>query len=279
MRRRGDPAGCNAAPGGPPVALTVAGSDNSCGAGIQADLKVFSAHGCYGQTAVTCVVAEVPGVVGAIGPVSSAVVAAQVRLSFAAFPVAAAKTGMLYSAAVVRAVAACFRAGPRIPLVVDPVMVASSGDRLLKPDAIHAYEKFLFPLAAVLTPNVDEIELLCGGARVRNIRDLRARTSELARRTGCAVLAKGGHLGGATARDILVEDGGTQEFSAPFVRGASDHGTGCTYSAAVAANLARGFPLAESVARAKDYITATIRGHLTWAGTTALNHFPEGGLF
>jgi hydroxymethylpyrimidine/phosphomethylpyrimidine kinase len=275
MRRRGVPGPRGGEPAGPPVALTVAGSDNSCGAGIQADLKVFSAHGCYGQTAVTCVVAEVPGVVGAIDPVPSALVAAQVRLSFAAFPVAAAKTGMLYSAAVVRAVAACFRAGPRIPLVVDPVMVASSGDRLLKPDAIHAYEKFLFPLATVLTPNVDELVLLCGGARVRNFRDLRARASELARRTGCAVLAKGGHLGGAVARDVLVDGEGTQEFSAPFVRGASDHGTGCTYSAAVAANLARGFPLAESVARAKDYITASIRSHFTWAGTTALNHFPD----
>lgn len=257
----------------PPVVLTVAGSDNSCGAGAQADLKAISAHGCYGQTAVTCVVAEVPGQVSAIHAVPSALVAEQIKLSLTAFPVAAAKTGMLYSASTIRAVAAVFAAN-RMPLVVDPVMVASSGDPLIKPAAIAAYKKFLFPLATVLTPNVDELELLCGGVRVGSFADLCLLATELSQRTGCAVLAKGGHLGGTRARDALAHEGDLKTFSAPFVRGAAHHGTGCTYSAAIASNLACGLPLVESVAKAKRYITEAIRRSLSWKGTSALNHFP-----
>ena len=144
-----------------PVVLTIAGSDNSAGAGAQADLKTFSYFGCYGLTAITCVVAEVPGKVAAIQAIRPAIVAKQIALSLAAFPVAAAKTGMLRSAAIVEAVAEAL--GVRTTkLVVDPVMVASSGDPLLKKSAIAAYERALFPRAALVTPNLDELRMLDG---------------------------------------------------------------------------------------------------------------------
>ena len=149
-------------PPSPPVALTVAGSDNSAGAGIQADLKTFTAHGVYGLTAVTCVVAEVPGHVAAVQAMSPEIVQQQIELSLDAFPVAAMKTGMLWSRAIIDVLTQLGR--PLPPLVVDPVMVASSGDRLLEPDAVAAYRERLFPLAALVTPNLDEARVLLGRA-------------------------------------------------------------------------------------------------------------------
>lgn len=256
-----------------PVALTIAGSDNSAGAGVQADLKSFSYFGCYGLTAVTCVVAEVPGKVSAIQAVKPEIVAEQMALSFEAFPVDAVKTGMLFSTPIIEAVAGIL--GPKkTKLVVDPVMVASSGDPLLKKSAIAAYRRLLFPLATLVTPNLDELKILAG-RDVRNLKEMKEAGRGLVEKYGCAFLLKGGHLRGKTAVDFLATTDGFEEFSAPFVRGVETHGTGCTYSAAVTANLALGHSLSASVAAAKTYITAAITGHLRWGKTCALDHFPN----
>lgn len=256
-----------------PVALTVAGSDNSAGAGIQADLKTFSALGCYGQTAITCVVAEVPGIVNAIQPIEPSIVAEQVGLSFKAFPVAAVKTGMLYSTEIIEAVAAELE-GKEVQLVIDPVMVASSGDRLLKKSAESAYEELLFPMATLVTPNLDELAILAG-REIRTLAQMRDAGAQLVDRHGCAFLLKGGHLRGKSAVDLLATAKGFYEFSAPFVSKAETHGTGCTYSAAIAAGLAHGKSLRSAVGAAKRYITAAISKNLRWGKTGALNHFPK----
>lgn len=261
-----------------PVTLTIAGSDNSAGAGIQADLKTMSALGVYGVTAVTCVVAEVPGRVSAIQPIAPGIVAEQIRLLHAAFPVAAMKTGMLYSREIIEAVAGAL-ADVSIPLVVDPVMVATSGDALLRGDAVALYRERLIPRALVVTPNLDEVETLLG-RRVANVREMREAGRELVAEFGVGFLIKGGHLRGATATDLLCEAGGAvHEFSAPFVAGVSTHGTGCTYSAAIAAGLAKGLPLAGAVAEAKRFVTRAVTNFLRWetdAGTTdALHHFAD----
>lgn len=255
--------------------LTVAGSDNSAGAGIQADLKTFSHFGCYGLTAVTCVVAEVPGKVSAIQAMKADLVAAQIALSFEAFPAAAAKTGMLFSAAIIEAVAAQL-AGRAIPLVIDPVMVASSGDPLLRKSAVNAYRRLLFPRATLVTPNLDELKIL-SGREIGSISQMKDAGRSLVDQYGCAFLLKGGHLKGKSAIDVLATTAGFEEFSAPFVRGVDPHGTGCTYSAAVAANLARGRTLSESVGAGKAYITQAIARHLRWGRTSALEHFPPPG--
>ncbi len=254
------------------VALTIAGSDNSAGAGIQADLKTFCSLGCYGLTAVTCIVSEVPGLVSGLQPVRASLVRSQIELCMEAFPVRAAKTGMLYSAEIVRAATNALY-GRGFPIVVDPVMVASSGDPLLKPSAIKAYRELLFPLATLVTPNLDELSLLAGRP-IPNLKAMREAGKELFQTLGCSFLLKGGHLKGRRAVDILVSPEGVEEFSVDFVKGASTHGTGCTYSAAITANLANGKSLRESVAAAKTYITEAIRQHLRWSNTQALNHFP-----
>ncbi|MFM1904536.1 MAG: bifunctional hydroxymethylpyrimidine kinase/phosphomethylpyrimidine kinase [Planctomycetota bacterium] len=261
----------------PPVVLTIAGSDNSCGAGAQADLKTITALGGYAQTAITCVVAEVPGRVETIQPVRAAVVAAQVRLSCRAFPVAAIKTGMLCSRGIIRAVAEVLaEAGRRIPLVVDPVMVASSGDPLLEPAAIKAYGRELFPRATLVTPNLDELRILAA-LPCRNLTEMEAAGRMLVERHGCSFLLKGGHLGGRIATDLLVTAAGCERFEAPFRRGVDAHGTGCTYSAAIATGLAQGLSLSAAVGQAKRFITAAIHGSLRWGKTTALDHRGAAG--
>ena len=261
-------------PPSPPVALTVAGSDNSAGAGIQADLKTFSAHGVYGLTAVTCVVAEVPGHVAAIQAMTPEIVRQQIELSLDAFPVAAMKTGMLYSRAIIDVLTGLRR--PLPPLVVDPVMVASSGDSLLEPDAVAAYRERLFPLATLVTPNLDEARVLLGRP-IANLAEMAAGGGELCARYRCAFLMKGGHLSGDEAVDLLCLPGGeTVEYCAPFTRGVSTHGTGCTYSAAITAGLAQGLELQAAVGQAKRYVTNAIGHFLRWQhgdGMDALNHW------
>ena len=260
-----------------PVALTIAGSDCSAGAGLQADLKTFSAHGVYGLTAVTCVVAEVPGKVTHIQPVELANLEDQLRLLLAAFPVAAVKTGMLYSAEVIALVARTFTSlKKRPPLVVDPVMVATSGDALVKDDAVAAYERLLFPLAALITPNLDEAAVLLG-RKITRPEQLRPAADALRSRYGCAVLLKGGHLRGEEALDVLRDAAGFAEYRAPFVPGISTHGTGCTFSAAIAAGFAHGKSLRQAVASGKKYVTRAIAQSFRWGRgknrVVALNHF------
>ncbi len=255
----------------PPVALTIAGSDSSAGAGAQADLKTFSALGVYGLTAITCVVAEVPGKVGAIQPIDSEIVAEQIALSFSAFPVAAVKTGMLHSRAIAEVVCDAMEKNPR-PLVVDPVMIATSGASLLQTDGSEIFTERLFKLAAVVTPNLDEAGALLGQP-VTTLEEMRDAGRALVEKFGSSWLLKGGHLSGACATDLLFSDGKIAEFSAPFVPGISTHGTGCTTAAAIAAGLARGLDLRDAVASAKDFVTRAIAQNLRWGDTHALNHF------
>ena len=258
------------------VALTIAGSDCSAGAGLQADLKTFSALGVFGLTAVTCVVAEVPGKVSRINAVDAGNLREQIELLLAHFPIGAIKTGLLYSPEIVEVVATVLEeAAEGIPLVVDPVMVATSGDALLQPAAVETYRTRLFPRATLVTPNMAEAAALTGRA-VRNLDEMRAAGEQLAKKFGTQFLLKGGHLGGKSATDLLFGGMAVVEFSAPFLDGFSTHGTGCTYSAAIAARLALGDELEEAIARAKDFVSRAISRHLVWTTplgeVQALNH-------
>jgi len=259
-----------------PVVLTIAGSDNSGGAGIQADLKTWTTLGVYGTSAVTCVVAEHPGRVLHITPLPPGRVADQVRLVLEAFPVAAIKTGMLHSAGIIaaveRAIAPALKRG--VPLVVDPVMVASTGRVLLRKDAIAALRK-LMARADLITPNRDEAALLWG----RPVADLQALDEAalaLAREFGHPhVLAKGGHLKTGEAVDALASpEGRLVHFRARRIPGVDPHGTGCTYSAAIAAGLAKGLTLTESVVLGKSFITRALRRRFEIGPYQLLNHLP-----
>jgi hydroxymethylpyrimidine/phosphomethylpyrimidine kinase len=264
-----------------PVALTIAGSDSSAGAGIQADLKTFSALGVYGLTAITCVVAETPGKVSRIEPISAEIVHEQIALLARNFPIAAAKTGLLCSAEIVEAVARTIvdvlrKIDNRIPLVVDPVTVATSGDMLLAPKAMEIYERELFPIATLLTPNLDEAEKLIGEP-IRDLEGMRKAGKKLQQKYQVSILLKGGHLVGNDAVDLLFAGDKISEFSAPFVRGVATHGTGCTYSAAITAGLASDLSLEKAVGRAKEFVTASIAQRLRWKSKSgenidALNH-------
>ncbi|MFL6520759.1 MAG: bifunctional hydroxymethylpyrimidine kinase/phosphomethylpyrimidine kinase [Chthoniobacterales bacterium] len=254
-----------------PVALSIAGSDSSAGAGIQADLKTFTALGVYGLTALTCVVAETPGRVSKIEPVSGTLVREQIEVLLREFPVAAIKTGLLFSADIIREIASALREARSIPLVIDPVMVATSGDPLLQADAIEIYEQELFPRATLITPNLDEASRLIGET-IGDLGAMRQVGEILTNKYGISVLLKGGHLAGDQATDLLFLNGKVIEFSAPFSRGIATHGTGCTYSAAITAGLATGLPLEEAVRRAKNFVSAAIAKHHAWGDIHALNH-------
>ncbi|NLE65977.1 MAG: bifunctional hydroxymethylpyrimidine kinase/phosphomethylpyrimidine kinase [Lentisphaerae bacterium] len=240
-----------------PLALTIAGSDSGGGAGIQADLKTFSALGVFGASAITCLTAQNPDAVIGIEPVSPAFIELQVRAVCEGFTVAAAKTGMLYSAGIIRAVAGAVRRLRIRRLVVDPVMIATSGARLLRADAVRALMRDLLPLAEVVTPNLPEAEVLCGHA-IRARRDLGTAAREISEQCGCACALKGGHLAGRAAVDVLWAGGGLHEFELPRVRIRETHGTGCTFSAALAAHLALGRALPEAVRRAKAYVQSAL---------------------
>jgi hydroxymethylpyrimidine/phosphomethylpyrimidine kinase len=265
-----------------PVALTIAGSDSSAGAGIQADLKTFSALGVYGLTAVTCIVAEIPGKVSRIEAVMASMVREQIEVLLKNFQVGAIKTGLLCSAEIISAVAKAIQSigrkfARRIPLVVDPVMIATSGDRLLEPAAIDAYKDKLFPLATLITPNLHEAALLLGTS-IKSRGQMEEAAKTLTKKFRASILLKGGHLRGDNAIDLLFHNGQLTEFSAPFVGGVATHGTGCTYSAAITAGLASGLALAEAIARAKSFVTKSIALHFRWNGgpagnIDALNHW------
>ncbi len=255
-----------------PVYLSIAGSDCSSGAGLQADLKAGFALGCYPLTAVTCVVSEIPGKVEGIVAMEADFVAAQVRLCLESFPVRAVKCGMLYSSEIVRAVAGLLRER-NIPLVIDPVMIATAGDSLMLEEAIAVYEQELLPLATLLTPNCDEAGKLLGTPAPATVEELRHAARALCTRYGCAVLAKGGHIGGGTCTDVLALSTDSHLFfSHPRTEGVSTHGTGCTLSSAIAAGLAQGLPLAEAVEQGLSYTARAIAGTLQLGGLQALDH-------
>ncbi|HET7623778.1 MAG TPA: bifunctional hydroxymethylpyrimidine kinase/phosphomethylpyrimidine kinase [Verrucomicrobiae bacterium] len=262
-----------------PVALTIAGSDSGGGAGIQADLKTFAALGVHGTSAITCVTAQNPKRVLATQSCRPEIVRLQLEAVFSELPPAAIKTGMLFSAEIIHAVAEFLRAiskksrAANPPVIVDPVMISTSGAALLKKSAVNRLTRELFPLASLITPNLDEAAVLLGWTP-KTAEDLRRAAKEIHRRFGCAALVKGGHLrGGKEAADIFFDGKTELLLSAPFVSGVQTHGTGCTYSAAIAGFLARGETLVRAVELSKNYISRAIaRSHA--AGTfSVLNHF------
>lgn len=254
-----------------PVFLTIAGSDCSAGAGLQADLKAGLALGCYPLTAVTCVVSEAPGEVAGITPMPPEFVVSQVRLCLRAYPVAAVKTGMLYSPQIVEAVAAALP--PGIPLVIDPVMVATAGSPLMRAEAMAAYETKLFPRATLITPNKDELLRLTGATAIHDAADMQAAALLLATQLRCAVLAKGGHLPGHKCADILaLPSGYSKVWEHPRTQDIPTHGTGCTLSAAITAGLAHGHDLETAIEHALAYTAEAIRSSHNWGSTYALNH-------
>jgi hydroxymethylpyrimidine/phosphomethylpyrimidine kinase len=241
------------------VALTIAGSDSGGGAGIQADLRTFAAHGLHGASAITAFTAQNSFAVTDYVAIDPAMVTAQIDAVAVDMPVVTAKTGMLANRGIIAAVAAAV-AHHHLPfLVVDPVMVAKSGDRLLDPEAERAYVDLLFPLATVITPNLYETEALLGRP-VRTLAVMREAAQELRALGPRAVVVKGGHLDAAEATDVFHDGVRTVELPAPRIATTNTHGTGCTYAAAIAARLGLGHELLEAVRGAKEYLTEALRG-------------------
>ncbi|HWB43973.1 MAG TPA: bifunctional hydroxymethylpyrimidine kinase/phosphomethylpyrimidine kinase [Hyphomicrobiaceae bacterium] len=258
-----------------PIALTIAGSDSSGGAGIQADLKTFSVFGVYGASVITALTAQNTRGVQGIHPVPAAFVAAQMTSVFSDLDVSAVKTGMLADAEVVRTVAQGLRAVRKCPVVVDPVMVATSGDVLLAPDAVAAVIGDLIPAATLITPNLAEAARLLGASAARTMAEAEEQARAL-RALGCgAVLVKGGHGAGETAIDILYDGEQSHRFERPRIDTPHTHGTGCSLSAAIAALLAQGVALTEAVDRAKAYVWEGLRHGRTLGighGTGPIDH-------
>jgi hydroxymethylpyrimidine/phosphomethylpyrimidine kinase len=239
-------------------ALTIAGSDSGGGAGVQADLKTFAAHHVYGTSAVTAVTAQNTVGVTMFQAMPADLVTAQIEAVMSDIPADAAKTGMLANAAIVEAVAAAVQ-DLEIPyLVVDPVMVAKSGDRLLDDDALGALRAELLPLAFLVTPNIPEAEVLAG-MTIRTGEDCREAARRIAGAGASAVLIKGGHLPTDDIRDLLYDNHTITEFRHERVAGRHTHGTGCTFAAAITAHLALGRSLTEAVPLAQRFIAGAIR--------------------
>ena len=265
----------SAAGGGParPRALSIAGSDSGGGAGIQADLKTFAALDVYGTSVVTAITAQNTVGVRAVHDVPPETVAAQIDAVLEDIGADAAKTGMLSSAAIIGVVVERLRAHRLTRLVVDPVMVAKSGDRLLREDAVAALRDLLLPLAAVVTPNAPEASILAG---LEVVDDASAR--EAARRIHAfgsgLVIVKGGHLGGARSDDVAFDGDSFEVLSAPRIDTSHTHGTGCTFSAAIAAELARGRSPLEAARAAKTFLHGAIEhAEPLGSGHGPLNHF------
>ncbi|MEY2407635.1 MAG: hydroxymethylpyrimidine/phosphomethylpyrimidine kinase [Verrucomicrobiota bacterium] len=241
-----------------PVALTIAGSDTGGGAGIQADLKTFAAMDVHGTSAITALTAQNPDRISRMQAATPAMLLAQLTATFGSFTPDACKTGMLCSGSLVRVVARFFRENRGVPLVVDPVFIATSGVALLERSALGIFQRELLPRASLVTPNVQEAECILA-TRIRSEEDLRRAARLFHDRFGCAALVKGGHLRGRKAAVDIFFDGRTELLlSAPFIRHVKTHGTGCIYSAAITAHLARGCPLEEAVRDAKEFITQSI---------------------
>ncbi|HVR96563.1 MAG TPA: bifunctional hydroxymethylpyrimidine kinase/phosphomethylpyrimidine kinase [Thermoanaerobaculia bacterium] len=260
----------------PPRLLTIAGSDSGGGAGIQADLKTFAAHGAYGMSAIAALTAQNTREVRAVHEVPPEMVAAQIDAVFEDIGVDAVKIGMLASAAIVRAVADRLRVHVhhgRPPVVLDPVMVAKSGDALLRDDAVTALVDELLPLCTLVTPNVPELEHLTG--LPAGTEEERRRAAEALARRGPAVLAKGGHAAGPEVVDLLLEGGRFHRFAHPRLASTSTHGTGCTLSSAIAARLAAG----EELPRAVEGAILYLRGAMQAAYPVGSGHGPVDHLY
>jgi hydroxymethylpyrimidine/phosphomethylpyrimidine kinase len=240
------------------TALTIAGSDSGGGAGIQADLKTFAALGVHGTSAIACLTAQNPRRVLAVEPCTPKMLRRQIEAIFEELNPAAVKVGMLFSGLNVRVVAEFFKVRPRIPLVIDPVLLSTSGARLFEPAALKILQTKLLPLAALVTPNLAEAEVLIR-RKISSVEEMRTAAREIHERFGCAVLVKGGHLRNTReAADVFFDGKKEWLLTAPFIKNIRTHGTGCTYSAAICAALALGHDLPPAVRIGKKFVTAAI---------------------
>ena len=256
-------------------AMTIAGSDSGGGAGIQADLKTFACHGVYGTSVLTAVTAQNTREVTLVHEVPPEVVTAQIDAVLVDIGADAVKTGMLSSSPIIEAVVEALERHGVTRLVVDPVMVAKSGDRLLRMEAVKSLRALLLPLATVVTPNVPEAEVLAE-MTIENGDDARRAAVRIYEQGAGAVVVKGGHLLGP-AVDRLYDGHNFKEFSAPRVDTKNTHGTGCTFASAIAAGLAKGMILEEAVKGAKDFVTEAMRqSYSVGHGHGPLNHFFKG---
>lgn len=254
----------------PPVALTIAGSDCSAGAGLQADLKTFQHFGVHGLTAATCVVSETALTVRGIHPIPVDLVADQLSLLLGSFPVSALKTGMLFSTAHVLQIASLLRQDRPAHVVIDPVMIATTGAPLLESDAISAYLHHLLPLATLATPNIPEAEILLG-EKIPDAAAMEPAAMELSKRLGIAILLKGGHSGGDSADDILVDQGSAYWFCSPRISTRASHGTGCTLSAGITACLAQGYDMTSAITAAKHYVGRALSTSYSFDGAEPIH--------
>jgi len=255
------------------TALTIAGSDSGGGAGIQADLKTFAAHGVFGTTAITAVTAQNTRGVVSWQALPADFVTAQIETVVGDLGADAVKIGMLANAAIVEAVAAAVRALDLPQVVVDPVIIAKGGDRLLDVDALTAMKSALLPIAHVVTPNIPEAEALADMS-IHSLEDMRQAGERILRTGPRVVLVKGGHLDSPDSVDVACTEGGVFELRRPRILTRHTHGTGCTLSSAIAANLARGLSDREAIEGAREYLDGAIR-HAPGLGTGhgPLNHF------
>lgn len=260
------------------VALTIAGSDPSGGAGIQADLKTFSALGVYGASVIVALTAQNTRGVAGVHAVPPAFTTQQIDAVASDLRIGAVKTGMLGDAATVLAVVEAVRRHALSPLVVDPVMVATSGDVLLAPDAINAVRTKLIPLASVITPNLHEAAKLLETTLATNLDEMQSQGRRLLALGCAAVLMKGGHRTGAEAVDILITSDDSVMFRAPRIETANIHGTGCTLSAAITAGFVKGLALNDAVRDAKSYLTRALAAGANMkigAGSGPVNHLVD----
>ncbi len=254
-------------------AMTVAGSDSGAGAGIQADLLAFAANGVFGCTAIAALTAQNPDGVYAVSAPNADVLVAQMKAICDYFKPCAAKTGMLFDAQIAKSVADFFCERKEIKLVVDPVMISTSGARLLKSDAVEVLKNSIIPNSSLFTPNLDEGAALLGNDKIVDIFDDAKRLRE---KFNVPVLLKGGHSEGDDIFDVLVDENGeVHSFKSKRINGVDTHGSGCTLSAAITANLAKGFNLFESCQKAQKYILACMKNPLETAGKKFINHFPK----
>jgi hydroxymethylpyrimidine/phosphomethylpyrimidine kinase len=241
-----------------PIAVTIAGSDSSGGAGIQADLKTFSALGVYGASVITALTAQNTRAVTGIHDVPADFITAQIDAVFADLAIGAVKIGMLSQAATIEAVAAGLVRHAAKNVVLDPVMIAAAGDRLLAADAVAVLRRVLIPRALLITPNLPEAAALLDAPEAKTEPEMREQAQRLLQLGAAAVLIKGGHAKGPESVDFLVEGTSVARLAADRIPTVNTHGTGCTLSSAIAAGLAKGLPLAEAVREAKAYVTAAI---------------------
>jgi hydroxymethylpyrimidine/phosphomethylpyrimidine kinase len=256
------------------AALTIAGSDSGGGAGIQADLKTFSALGVFGTSVITAITAQNLSGVYAVQEVEPEVVQKQLHAVLKCFPVKAIKTGMLFSAEIIEVIAQVLSNYNEIPLVIDPVFAATSGSKLIRDDAILLLTEKLFPLAKLITPNLAEAEILLE-EKLKNRHDLELAAQKFFEGFNVPVLMKGGHLTDM-AVDIMVDEEGMESFESKLVSSVNNHGSGCTLASAIAAVLAKGESLRQAVKTAKTYITEALKNSLPLSpGLRIINHFFE----